>query len=178
MQVGGTSALDGEGFLAWGRLSSGSAKPLVLGSVHAPVGKASTEDLDGRAPDSVTRRSHLATGPYRTDAAFAVVRDVVAGSPFLVAGDWNVSRLWDDRRRITECHEFFDRAASAGWSECSFSDPELRTWHKGSQAPYQLDHAFSDPETAQRVSSVSVDPWPASTASVSDHAPLIIDIEP
>lgn len=159
-------------------IASVGSREMVLASVHAPVREARRGDLGTRDPAMLRRPSHTrrGIGPYRTDAAYGVCRDRVRDSRFFLAGDWNVSRLWDERRMISECHEFFDRAAADGWHECSFRQPELRTWYRGSEPPYQLDHAFCDAETANRVSSVKVDPHPAETLKVSDHAPLLFEL--
>ena len=173
-----TSRLERHGYIAWASLTLDSANQLTLGSIHAPVAVASADDLEGRDAAEVTRPLHQAQGrgPYRTDAAYAISRDRIGASRFLVAGDWNISRLWDSRRRITECHEFFDRASAAGWVECTRSDPELHTWHRKPDPPYQMDHAFADPATAALIRSVNVDPEPAATLGLSDHAPLVFEV--
>lgn len=48
---------------------------------------------------------------------------------------------------------------------------EARTWFRGKDAHYQLDHIFADAETARLVESCEVDPEPAERGW-SDHAPV------
>ena len=170
----GTTTLDRHGYLAWGELHGVASEPIQLASIHAPVGKATGNYLGDLVPEEIRRPSHR--HPYRTDVAFALVRQRVGAGRFLVAGDWNVSRLWDTNRSITECHEFFDRAAEAGWVECSLSEPEVRTWFRGSEPPYQADHVFCDSRTGTAVRMVGSDPDAAAVHHLSDHAPLIFEL--
>lgn len=151
---------------------------VVVGSVHAPIGAASLTDLSGLDAKLIKRpRAPVA---YRSDVAYAFYRELVRGRRFLISGDWNVARLWDYQYGHPQIHEidFFDRAHADGWIECYrrlHPEGEGRTWFRGSEPPYQMDHAFCDEETAQTLQACEIDKWPAESLHLSDHAPLILE---
>jgi exonuclease III len=150
--------------------------PLLLGSVHAVVGRLGEAVLAGYDAAAIKRPREPI--PYPNDIAYAIYRERVNGRRFLVSGDWNIARLWDDHHRGTHEIDFFTRAGEDGWVECYrlFHETEGRTWFRGSDLPYQLDHAFCDAETAKRLRSCQIDPHPAESLGLSDHAPLILEL--
>lgn len=79
---------------------------------------------------------------------------------------WRRSR-WNGRA------EFFDRAQERGWVECVWrmQNEEVRTWFRGDDQHYQLDHVFCDGGLAQRLASVRVADDAAELLGLSDHAP-------
>jgi endonuclease/exonuclease/phosphatase family metal-dependent hydrolase len=119
--------------------------------------------------------------PWWNDVAFAGYRDLIARQRFLLAGDWNTSRYLDENGVANVAGaEFFDRAAAAGWVDISLDvdNHEVKTWYGFETAhPHQADHAFADAETAALVRSFAVDEWPVNQLGLSDHAPLLFDIE-
>lgn len=178
------TAFDGEpegrlervGYLATGTVSLADGSSLLLGSVHAPISQADADDLGGRHPEDVKRP--LEPVPYHNDVAYAIYRDRVKGRPFLVSGDWNVSRLWDYHYSQTHELDFFRRAEHDGWVECYrlfHPEGEGRTWYRDPEPPYQQDHAFCDTLTAESLTSCVIDPYPAARLKLSDHAPLIME---
>ena len=76
--------------------------------------------------------------------------------------------------------EFFARADRAGWLELTL-DPDGRqgrTWYgPGGPRPYQPDHVFGDPGTANRLRSATIEAYPVETLGLSDHAPLVLELE-
>lgn len=134
---------------------------LTLGSVHAVVGRVA-EDLLAEFDPSLIKRPREPV-PYPNDVAYAVFRRRVAGKRFLVSGDWNIARLWDEHHPRTHEADFFTRAESDGWVDCYrvFHPQEGRTWFRGLNVGYQLDHAFCDAETAKQLTGCYIEPEPS-----------------
>jgi exonuclease III len=74
--------------------------------------------------------------------------------------------------------DFLARAELDGWIDCYrlSNEQEGRTWFRGRDIGYQLDHAFCDPETARLVRACYIEPEPAERLGLSDHAPLILKL--
>ena len=161
--------------LATAEATPANGSSILLGSVHAVVGTVSNEILDMFDPAAL-KRPHEPR-PYPNDVAYAIYRERVRDRRFLVSGDWNTARLWDVLHSRAHEADFFARAEEDGWIECYrlFHEQEGRTWFRGTDAPYQLDHAFCDAETAQLLRSCSIDPHPAEQLHLSDHAPLLME---
>jgi endonuclease/exonuclease/phosphatase family metal-dependent hydrolase len=175
--------LEAVGYLATGTVTLPDGASLLVGSVHTPIGTATQEDLGGRDAEALRRPSHKQPpkGPYRNDVAYAIYRDRVP-ERFLVSGDWNCSPfLWDALHRGEHEAEFFDRARDDGWMDCYqrfHPEGEGRTWFRGSEPPYQMDHAFCDGTTAEALVSCAIDAHPAGALGLSDHAPLFLEFKP
>lgn len=167
--------LDAEGYLATAAVTLPDGSDLLLGSVHTPIGPATESELAGRDPDEV--RTHRYDVPYRRDMAYAIYRDRVAGRRFLVGGDWNTARLWDDLHPRSYEVDFFKRAQHDGWVDAYarfHPEGEGQTWFRGGDPPYQNDHVFCDKATAEALESVEIDRRPAEELGLSDHAPLML----
>lgn len=164
-------------YLATATLTPAAGVSILVASVHTSARVASQDRLAGLDPDAVRRPS--VDAPWNNDLAYSAYRDLVQGRRFLVSGDWNTARLWDKVYGGSGGVEFFERAAADGWVECHrvFHDEEGRTWFRGTEQPYQLDHAFCDPVTAQALKSCEVDPYPVEQLGLSDHAPLVMEFE-
>lgn len=107
--------------------------------------------------------------PYLNDLAFAALDRTIGDSPFIVAGDWNTCR------KYAGGPQFFTRAKSRGWIECH-REPEEQSYFGRSSSAYQLDHAFVDERTAARGVKCEIRVTDDILA-LSDHAPLVADIE-
>ena len=169
---------DRNGDSATGAMSLPNGTELIVASVHTPVGKASPEYYDGLDPEAIRRPRQVA--PHHSDVGYAVQREGVRGRRFVVSGDWNTARLWDKLHPGAREADFFTRAEEDGWVECYrrfHPEGEGRTWFRGTDAPYQLDHAFCDQETAGHLTACDIDAHPAETLRLSDHAPLILDLD-
>jgi exonuclease III len=171
---------DQGGLLATASLTLPDATEFLIGSVHAPLPtRFSPLDLAGYEPEDIWLPAYRKAFYY--DVPFAIYRERTQGRRFLVSGDWNVSpRLWDRHHPRDHEQQFFVRAAAAGWVDCYDlkhpDEEEGRTWFRGDDLPYQIDHAFCDPLTAVSLTSCDIDPSPATFLAVSDHAPLILDL--
>jgi len=163
--------------LATGEVAPAQGTELLLGSVHTVIGKARADVLVGFDPLRIKRPTEPVA--YKNDVAYALYRDRVHGRRFIVSGDWNIARLWDTLHPGAHETDFFTRAEADGWVDCYrlFNEDEGRTWFRGRDAPYQLDHAFCDPETARLLRSCYIDPYPAEKLMLSDHAPLILELK-
>jgi hypothetical protein len=170
---------ESEGYLATGTVTLPDGTSLLVGSVHAPIGEATGEQLFGFDPTQI--KKPYARVPSRNDVAYRFYRDTVQGRRFLVGGDWNVSpRLWDALHPGDHEAEFFDRAKDDGWIDCDHRPDadEPQTLFKVGSPAYQPDHAFCDAVTAEALISCKVDPPPARDLKLSDHAPLILEFKP
>ena len=58
-----------------------------------------------------------------------------------------------------------------------FHPDEFQTWYHAGHALYELDHVFADPTTASLFRSCEPEPYPAAVLGVSDHAPVVLDME-
>ena len=169
--------LDDDGYLATGSLALPAGSPLIVGSVHTPIGPATAAELGERDPGSI--RTPRYKVPYRRDLAYAIYRDRTRGQRFLVGGDWNIARLWDRHHAGSSEVDFFHRAENDGWVDCYqrfHPEGEGRTWFRGDDPPYQNDHVFCDQETAARLVSCEIDAHPAKTLLLSDHAALVLEL--
>lgn len=169
---------DASGYLASATVTLADGTSLFLGSVHAPlIHQLSSEQLAGFNPHEIKLPSRSMAAYY--DVPYALFRERVP-SRFLVSGDWNVSPiLWDEHHPDAHMAEFFERAAADGWVDCyrQFHVGEGRSWFRGTDRPYQMDHAFCDPTTAQSLTRCDIEPYGAETLRLSDHAPLVLTVQ-
>jgi endonuclease/exonuclease/phosphatase family metal-dependent hydrolase len=152
---------------------------LIVASVHTPAREAPRWGYRGYRTAAIARAS--VGKPWWNDVAFAGYRDLVAGRRFMIAGDWNTAR-WADKDGVPEPagQEFFDRAAEAGWVDLSLDADgrEVKTWYGSTNPRFsQLDHVFVDTQTASSKHSFRVDPCPVEAHGLSDHAPLVLELD-
>jgi endonuclease/exonuclease/phosphatase family metal-dependent hydrolase len=165
---------------AFAELDLGTGDPLLVASVHT-----SPKEAPAWGYREHYRREEIARPSvgkaWWNDVAFAGFREFVESRRFLLASDWNTAR-WVDADGTPEPAgaEFFDRAAAAGWVELSLDvdGREGKTWY-GSTNPRtcQLDHVFADAATASMLRSFRIDPYPVEVHGLSDHAPMILELE-
>lgn len=153
--------------------------PLLVSSIHAAPHAAPGWRHPGYDAKAIARPS--VGEPWCNDVAFAGFRELVDGRRFLLAGDWNTSRWLDaDGVPSADGQEFFNRAAAAGWVELSLDADgrEGRSWYGSTNPRFcQLDHIFADGETGAAFRSFSIDPYPVERLGLSDHAPLILELD-
>jgi hypothetical protein len=155
----------------------------LVASVHAVAQTVSDFLLKG-APrpvpavfteDDLVRIAQPGDVAWILDVAFHALARSFEGRRFIVGGDWNNARLFDEGS-VGEpvAAMFFSRAESYGWMECH-KGPEQRTFLRPNTRPFQLDHLFADRATASKVTSCyAANGWPAE--ELSDHAPLVADL--
>jgi exonuclease III len=161
------------------KLSDG--RELRLASVHAPASAVKAEAIEGLDSNAI-RRSSVKEVWYN-DLVYWVLRQEMNDSSFIVSGDWNTARLFDQFPKTYgyggQSTEFFDRAAAHGWFEClrKFHADEQRTYFKPRQGPYELDHAFCSEDIAPAITSCYVDTRPTQDLELSDHAPVVMELD-
>lgn len=153
--------------------------PLLVASVHARPAAAAPWLLRGLDADALRRPPNADV--YWSDVVFAGYVDVVRGRRFIVGGDWNNARYCDaDGTPSAAGQAFFDRAAAAGWMDVHQSrvGHEERSWYGSTNPrPYQPDHVFTDPGTAELARAARIDAYPVEVLKLSDHAPLVVDLD-
>lgn len=148
-------------------------------SVH-PHHQKFDESLLAERPD-LDPKLDGATAVWSCDVAYALANRLVLQSDhFVVGGDWNTARLFDTTMGYLEPGAgaaFFARAIDNGWHDCYFSrhGREGRTWFRGNDHGYQLDHVFTDNATGATVTDCWIDERAAVQPRLSDHAPVIVD---
>ncbi len=166
-------------YLATAELVLADGTALLVASVHTRATVASARGTHGLDRAAIARPS--VGEPWWNDVAFAGYRELVEGRPFLVGGDWNTSRWCDaDGNPTPSGADFFARAEAAGWRELSLDGDghEGRTWYGSTNPrPHQPDHVFADPATAATASDFAIEPWPVTALGLSDHAPLLLEID-
>lgn len=157
-----------------GRLT-GTKSPLVVASIHTAAVSvrewtrdyATSLKIDDAELGRI-RRPGCDEEPFLNDLAYSALKRTIGDERFLVAGDWNTCRKYSGGA------EFFARARSEGWQECHRA-PEQPTYFGKNGAVYQLDHAFTDAETAKTVN-CRIESG-AAIAELSDHAPLVLELD-
>jgi endonuclease/exonuclease/phosphatase family metal-dependent hydrolase len=166
-------------YLATAELVLAGGDRLLVSSIHTPAREARESAHPGFDRTAIARET-VGT-PWLNDVAFAAYRDLLSDRRFLIAGDWNTSRWCDeDRMAIPTGAEFFDRVERAGWVDVSLGcqGREGKTWYgSANPRPHQPDHAFADPVTAAAMQSFSIEPWPVTALGLSDHAPLLLELD-
>jgi endonuclease/exonuclease/phosphatase family metal-dependent hydrolase len=122
-----------------------------------------------------------------------LLNDFTTVNRLIVAGDLNLNGQWsgtdawynDIERSILDTFTMWrmrDVLAGAdvpATAECPCAMSPCRHvqtyWKPGSATPWQNDHAFASP--ALKVASISVDSSAVTEHKLSDHAPLVLEIE-
>ncbi len=159
------------GSVAVARLTVPGIQPITLVSVYGV--------LDGSVVSTM----------LRVIADLVPLFDSPYGARVILGGDLNVSRATKDPKHLARAEAVFATIRSLGLVEAKSlvtepptSSPEcpcgsgatcdhVPTWGRA-----ELDHLFVSPSLAGQVRAVSVDPT-AVTAGLSDHVPLVIDLE-
>jgi hypothetical protein len=171
-------------YLVVGEIDLPSGETAIVASVHAVAKELSKflKENIAQPPAAVfteadlVRIAQLSDVAWVLDVAFDALARLVEGQRFIVGGDWNNARLFDEGRPGEPVASmFFTRASDRGWFECHQGDEE-QTWLRPNNKPYQLDHIFTDSETARTVTACfAANGWPAS--ELSDHAPLVTELD-
>lgn len=153
---------------------------IAVASVHA-VAKEVTDIALSDADHERVRRRAL-NRAWHNDLAVAALAPWVEGRPFIIGGDWNNALLFDTNYPLGAeggpgaSAEFFENRSAAGWHHAlrKFHEEEVRTYLDTGSAPYELDHIFTDQSLHERLNSCEVLDQ-ASTAGLSDHAPVVAE---
>lgn len=152
-------------------------RKLAVASVHARAAEVEHAMVTEADHERVRRRS-LARA-WHNDLAAAALSPWVAGTPFVVGGDWNNALLFDDNYDDgSGCsHEFFQRRAQDGWRDAlrKFHATEVRTFASPSSDAYELDRIFLDPSLYDRLTGGTVLDL-AIMRELSDHLPVVVEV--
>ena len=152
----------------------------VVGSVHERTRPASRRLLAGLDGERMRRPS--VPEPWWNDVVWHGLADLVRGERFLLGGDWNTSRWVDaDGNPEPAGQEFHDRAAADGWVDLHhrIRGREVRSWFGTMSArEHQPDVIFADQWMAGRVADAWVEQGLARDGRLSDHAPVIVEVDP
>ncbi|HEU4578249.1 MAG TPA: hypothetical protein VFS67_08345 [Polyangiaceae bacterium] len=154
---------------------------LQLASVHAPARPVSAlaRFVKHAADFDSTAIQHLGLAglePWCCDLAFDGLRRHLERQRFVISGDWNNARLFDQTMPHYKgaSAEFFRRCKAHDWFECHGSKGEQCTYLKAGSHPYQLDHTFCDRTSGNQMVACAVWQDPI-LHELSDHAPLVTD---
>jgi endonuclease/exonuclease/phosphatase family metal-dependent hydrolase len=155
----------------------GAARPLVLRPEHRVWFMAAEVELPGGS-QMVAVSIHTPTVPSVrpwVDDAFDALAPLLEGRSFVVGGDFNLSRNYDNVYGTTHHGEFLDGLPARGFVDCmrKFHREEQRTFWGRTKHPYQNDHVFVSDDLADRVVACEV----ADRAGASDHSPLKIELD-
>lgn len=111
---------------------------------------------------------------WTSDWLAAALDPIVRTGAFLIGGDWNEARAFDEDHTFgtPSATQFFASREEAGWCDVmrAFSDAEVRTY-LDSPRPFEIDHFFADAATFSSVTGCRVLDEPL-IAELSDHAIL------
>lgn len=140
--------------------NSTSGDDLVVVSIHVPT-------LDGWAY------------PY-IEEIFDQIQPHIHGRRFIVGGDLNSCRLFDEVHETKNHNAFFNRIESSGYFNCvnAFYDTEPQTFFgKQTKHPYQDDHLFIDETSKGHLKSCEVLEYKEPLSSYSNHVPVVMEMD-
>lgn len=148
----------------------------LVASVHNPSQPFQRERL--RGIDISEMKLQKSKDLWLLDVLFYFLKKRL-GTPLLVGGDFNYSRLLDQPYERGN-NEFFDRIEREGFQRLHKGQPthptkDVQTFFRKRGRPHQLDYLYADASIAKRVRSC----WVVSYKEVeafSDHAPLVVDL--
>ncbi len=105
--------------------------------------------------------------------------DWVHTRPTVVIGDFNTGFHWTDAKGSGAHSPIVEALAALGLRQvcCSSTDHDGPTthWHGGTKKSFHIDHVFVSSDLAVASWGVGLHhPW----ASLSDHAPIVVDVAP
>lgn len=103
------------------------------------------------------------------------LQPVLAGTTFVFGGDLNSSLLFGDPSEP----RLFANLAAQGFTDLRnrHSAEEQQTFFKAGRRPFQLDHVYSDAATEARCVSWQVLTDVAADLKLSDHAPILVELD-
>lgn len=167
---------------SWGSavyVKGGSARELPFPSEHRGWLMAAEVELPGAVSlVAVSVHARLLNRYVRPnlDRAFEALEPMLAGRSFVVGGDLNLSRNYDEAYGTSHHTEFLDGLPTRGFVDCmrKFHREEQRTFWGRTTRNYQNDHIFVSHDLGSRIAGCDV----ADRAGLSDHSPLRLALAP
>lgn len=118
-------------------------------------------------------------GVWEIDVLTHELGAVLADRRFLAGGDLNGSLLFDADDRWRENEAMFDSLRAAGLIDLRprLVPEEQQTFFRAGSRPYQLDHVFADEQTEAKVTGWRVLTSIAALHNLSDHAPILVELQ-
>jgi endonuclease/exonuclease/phosphatase family metal-dependent hydrolase len=133
-------------------------RPVLISSVHV-----------GPEPDYVQNLNRV----------IEALTTACMGQSFVVGGDFNAARHYDEVYKRRRFRPFFDDMQARGFCDCHWTlhGRETQTfWGRQAKNPYQCDHFFADPTTLKSIRRCEVIEYEP-VREYSDHAPIQLTIE-
>lgn len=107
------------------------------------------------------------------------LKSLLSGRRFVLGGDINAGLLLDEVYGYKNNEILWRNLAALGYVDLRLrhSQSEQQTFFRERTNPYQLDHFFGDALTAESVKTWTVLTEVARDLKLSDHAPVVIEIE-
>jgi hypothetical protein len=118
---------------------------------------------------------------WEIEVAAHLARPILMGRRFVLGGDLNAALLLDEVRRHKNNARLWANLENQGFHDLRprHHEREQQTFFRSHQKThqYQLDHFFGDAETRARTRSWTVITEVARDRHLSDHAPVLIEID-
>jgi len=165
------------GYVARARIAHSAIGEVCVASVHAIAKEANYPSLSDA--DHLRIKRSGCKRAWNNDVAASALRGWAEGSEFVIGGDWNTARAFDEMygEQWPEAgREFFEVTARWGWCESlrKFHPDEVRTYLDSKSAPYELDHLFTSQRLEHQLEKCDVVTDSAIT-ELSDHAPIVAE---
>ena len=121
------------------------------------------------------------TNVWEIEVAAYVAHTKVAGRRFVLGGDLNAALLLDEARQYKNNSRLWANLENQGFYDLRIRHhlQEQQTFFRPYQQiyPYQLDHFFGDVETREKTCSWNVISEIARDRKLSDHAPVVVEVD-
>lgn len=150
-----------------------------LVSIHSHASVVASETLASHDLSSVKLCSNVSGEVWEIELIAHDLERLLAGRRYIVGGDFNSSLLFDTNNRHTKNQTLFQNLHAMSFVDLRprHHAQEQRTFFQDRKGHYQLDHVYADLRTEELVTSWKVLPEVASELNLSDHAPIVVEIE-
>lgn len=110
---------------------------------------------------------------------FDAVKKITKSKRFVVGGDLNAARLWDEIGGTNHHRKFFQNIDKSGFYDCVWNTHgrEIQTFFgKGVKNPFQNDHLFIDESSKDRLKSCEILEYKEPLNLFSDHVPIVMKL--
>ena len=151
------------------------ASDLILCSVHSSY--SAVDVKNDELPKDLLRATSAKI--WEIELIAYDFKSIFADQLFIFGGDLNSSIQIDENRGYGNNRKLFENLKDYGFldTRLPFYNNEQPTYFKGGEKPFQLDHIFSDEKTSKQIRSWEVFPEIVAEEKLSDHAPIVIEVE-
>lgn len=158
-------------------------EPYTFGSIYASAREMTEEQVSRLREEGIDVDRLRHGGVQRIWPLYVIFDDLkrlLKDKRFVVGGDFNAARKMDDMPHMAGGNrDFFGRIESGGFHNAlgKFHEEEVRTYYKKNNHPYQLDHLHCSSEILERLESCEAIEHPVTFLDLSDHAPIVAEID-